>query len=169
MGFLHHEVLGAMAFSDGKSGYARARRGERIETRAVAENVAEVKRVNWRKVVVEPHPELVGVVAQRLGRGEKVGSAVRRGKEAQQGLRNRINRRQLVVGVWLIEKDVKQLMSGVVAEAAAEAFRTQLGKVALPLFDRRYRGQLGFALPVPESLVEAEEECLVPADRAAKG
>ena len=69
---LYHKVLRAMIFSDREARDAGSGGRERIHARAVAEHVAEVKRIRGGEVMVQPQPELIAVLAQSLRRSKQI-------------------------------------------------------------------------------------------------
>ena len=77
MGFLGHEILRAVTFSDRKTWYARTRWRKWVEACAIADHVAEVQTVVGRKVVVHAQSTLIGVVSLGFCRSESIESAVR--------------------------------------------------------------------------------------------
>ena len=99
MGFLRHKILGAIIFVDGKSRNIRTRGREWISRRSGAEHVAEVQGVSSGQIVINPHPELVVGLAQRLRSGKCIRPEVRRrsGKKGKILLRDWIDRGQLVI------------------------------------------------------------------------
>ena len=70
---------------------------------------------------------------------------------------------------WRIRDLEVELMPRIVAEAGGESLRTELRKIAIPLFYGRHGGSGGFTLAVAEAFIEREEEGFIFADWSADG
>ena len=118
MCFLGYETLCPMVLSNGITRNAGTGSRKRIEAVNVIEHVAKVQRVCRREVVVNAQAKLVPIIVESSAREKSICADIRLRKQTQQAQREgtlsqrigRIWRRHLVEGIWLLEKDVKQLM-----------------------------------------------------------
>ena len=123
--------------------------------------------------MVNPHAKLIAALLQHLRGIQEICSVIRLREQAQQALRKRIDHaaRQLVVRNGRIGDDVEKLVVLVCVLTNAlriEAAGAELSKIPLALGHRGDRGELRFALPIAETLVEPEKKCLVFDDRATE-
>src|ERR1700686_559578 len=78
---LRDKILRSIVFAHRKTGDVGARRRKGIGRRTAAIHVAEIQRVLMRKIVIEFHSELVGILAQGLRADESIFSLVRQRKK----------------------------------------------------------------------------------------
>ena len=123
MCLLGDEVLRALLLPDGETGNAGSGSGNRVELIAVCEHIAEVQRIGTGEIVIETDAELVGILSNRLRRGEEILTAVRKREEAEETGGERIDVGELIAGVGFVEKDIKELVVRIVAKASRETFR----------------------------------------------
>src|ERR1035437_3430167 len=107
--------------------------------------------------MIQPYPELVGIIVDRLSGEKDIGSAVGLRKKTQKSLRQRIDERQLVVMDGLVREYMERLSGRVTAHPVAiKLFRrgaTELAKIPLPLGEGWNCASLGFSLPVAETQI----------------
>src|SRR5215472_14554770 len=117
--------------------------------------------------MIDLDAKLIAIVPQSLRCGEQIRAGVRKRKEAQQVLRNRVDlfRRQQVIWIGRIREDVEKLVLRVVAESAREALRAQFGEVAGALLHGRNRRERRFSLAIAKAFIEAKNKCLILLDR----
>ncbi len=135
MRFLGDEVLSSLLLPDRKAGHAGTGCRDRMELRAITEGIAKVQDIGGSNVLVQTQSELIRILVHDLRRREDIGSIVRGRKKAQEILRERAEKRhvKLVVGIGLVEKDIEELVVGIVTKSTGETLRAYRLEIPLPL------------------------------------